>query len=114
MKTILIVDDEVDIAETLQSFLELNGYRVIVAFDGRDALHKVLEQKPDLVITDMMMPRMDGGELIAHIRAAPAVKDTRIITMSANHWPHELPFFRKPFSPRDLIAVVRRLLDSAE
>jgi CheY-like chemotaxis protein len=113
MKTILIVDDEIDIAETLQSFLELNGYRVIIAFDGQEALHKVLEQKPDLIITDMMMPRMDGAELIEKIRATPAIKDTRIITMSANQWPHELPFFRKPFSPRDLIAEVHRMLDGA-
>lgn len=114
MKTILIVDDEIDIAETLQSFLELNGYRVIIASDGQEGLHKVLEQKPDLVITDMMMPRMDGAELIAKIRATPAVQNTQIITMSANQWPHELPFFRKPFSPRDLIAEVRRLLENVK
>lgn len=111
MKTILIVDDEVDIAETLQSYVELEGYRVVVAFDGRDALHKVLEGKPDLVVTDLMMPRMDGSELIAQIRATPSIKDTPIITMSANRERAlSLPFFRKPFSASELVDEIRRTI----
>ncbi|HLU50009.1 MAG TPA: response regulator [Planctomycetota bacterium] len=112
MRTILVVDDEFDIAETLKSYLEIEGYRAIVAFDGRDALHKAIESKPDLILTDMMMPHMDGSELIARVRSSPAIDGTPIIVMSAVERLEELdvPFFRKPFDPAELVAEIRRQL----
>ena len=110
MKTILIAEDEVDIAETLQSYLEWVGYRVILAFDGRDALHKAIEHMPDLILTDMMMPRMDGPELIQEIHATPALCHIPIITMSAQSRGLELPFFRKPFELPKLVAEIQRMV----
>jgi CheY-like chemotaxis protein len=111
MKTILIAEDEVDIAETLQSYLQWAGFRVLVAFDGRDALHKAIENTPDLILTDMMMPRMDGPELIQALLATPATQHIPIITMSAaQQRSNPLPFFRKPFDLPTLVAEIRRLL----
>jgi DNA-binding response OmpR family regulator len=113
MKTILIVDDEPDIAETLQSYLELRGYRVFVAYDGREGLSQVQAQRPDLVITDMMMPRMDGPSMICEILASREVARTPIITMSAIERQQEYPFFLKPFDPKALVEEIRRLLREA-
>ena len=110
MKTILIAEDEVDIAETLQSYLEWAGYSVILAFDGREALHKLTEIAPDLLLTDMMMPRMDGSELIREIRATPSLRHIPIITMSAQQRPTDLPFFRKPFDLVKLLDTIRSML----
>lgn len=111
MKTILVVDDEVDIANTLQSYLELVGYRVMVAHDGREALEKVIEHKPNLVVTDIMMPRLDGNELIERIRATPSVRSVPIITMSARDGVAREPFFRKPFNPARLAEAIADLLE---
>jgi CheY-like chemotaxis protein len=111
MKTILIAEDEVDIAETLRMYLELVGYRVILAADGRDALGKAIEHTPDLILTDMMMPRMDGPELIQKIRDTSALQHIPIITMSAQQRPTTLPFFRKPFDLTKLVAEIRRVLN---
>lgn len=110
MRTILIVDDEPDIGEVLQAFLELHGYRVVVSLDGRDALRKAIENPPDLIVTDMMMPKMDGLELIDSLRAVPALRNVPVIAMSAVQRDLDLPFFRKPFGPFELLTEIRRLL----
>lgn len=114
MKTVLVVDDEVSIAETLRMFLELHGYGVVTAYDGRDALRKALEEPPDLVVTDMMMPRMDGQELIEALAAAPGLAEVPVITMSANPQSTGRPFFRKPFDPTDLVAEIERAIGGAD
>lgn len=106
MKLILVVDDEVDIARTLADFLEMSGYEVITADNGVEALHKVLERKPDLVITDLMMPRMDGGTLIARLQGSPGTRDIPVIAISADRSHHPLPFLRKPFSVTELLGAV--------
>ncbi len=114
MKTLLIVDDEVDITEMLQAFLELVGYRVVIASDGNEALRKAASEKPDLVITDMMMPGMDGAELIQKLRAQPDTREVPIITMSANPVTLDFPSFRKPFVPWDLVREIRHSLKEDE
>lgn len=111
MKTILVVDDETDIAQTLQAYIELHGYCVVLAYDGVEALHKVLDEPPDLIITDITMPRMDGNELIEKLRDSPTAEDIPVIVISA----HDrrcaaLPYFRKPFDPKALVAEVDRML----
>lgn len=114
MKTILIVEDEPDIAETLQSYLEWVGFRVLVAYDGQDALNKMNEDVPDLILTDMMMPRMDGPELVQTIVATPRLQHIPIITMSAAQQRSTLPFFRKPFDLPELVKEIQRLLGEQE
>lgn len=111
MTTLLIVDDEADIADTLKTYLEFVGFQANVAYDGREALSKVFEAPPDLIITDMMMPRMSGRELIRQLEANPLLCSIPIIVMSAQQQPDGYPFLRKPFHPEELVSEIRRVLD---
>lgn len=111
MKTILIVDDEADIALTLKALVERDGYRALTAFDGTEALHKIVEEHPDLVVTDITMPRMDGLELIEKMRSTAGVADTPVILMSAHDHATPMRFLRKPFTASELLASARELLD---
>lgn len=110
MKTILIVDDEADIAETLRMFVELHGYRVFVALDGREGLSTAIAEHPDLVVTDLMMPKMNGRQLIEALRSTPGLDGVPVILMSALAQEPGLPFLRKPFDPHELVAEIERLL----
>lgn len=80
---ILIVDDERDILVTLQDLLEFEGYEVVCAYNGTSALLKIEETNPDLIITDMMMPGMNGIELIQAIRNDKDYSTIPIILLSA-------------------------------
>lgn len=114
MRTILVVDDEVDIAATLAEFLELNGYRAVVAHDGEEGLNKAIEAEPDLVITDLMMPRMDGDELVAALREHAATRNIPVVMMSATRHLFLAPFLRKPFQPEQLLQAVAKALGDSE
>ena len=111
MKTILLVEDEVDIAEVLCDVLELEGHRVVIAFDGRQGLDRARERAPDLVITDLMMPVMDGIEMIERIRALPGLGKAPVIAISAANYDGDEVFLRKPFDVYELIALVHAALD---
>lgn len=116
MKTIFIVDDEYSIVESLTDLLVEEGYRVASAINGRDALAAISVQRPDLVLTDLMMPAMDGRQLIANMREDPALREIPVILMSAASLPRNLdefagiPVFRKPFQIDALLAEIARLL----
>jgi CheY-like chemotaxis protein len=111
VKTILVVDDEVDIALMLQTFIELHGYRVVIAYDGVEALNKVLEDPPDLIVTDITMPRMDGLELVERLRKLDSGSDIPVIIISAHDHRSDLPFLRKPFNPHVLLHEMREALN---
>jgi CheY-like chemotaxis protein len=70
MATVLVVDDEFGIGELLEALLQDEGHRVITAMNGRHALERMAEARPDLVISDLMMPVMDGGALLRSMRAS--------------------------------------------
>jgi CheY-like chemotaxis protein len=111
MRTILIVEDEVDLAEVLREALEMYGYRVVLAHDGRDGLEKLDSEPPQLIITDIMMPLVDGYELIRAVRTNPKTRDIPVIAMSATDHVGHRPFLQKPFELDDLVALVDRTLD---
>ena len=71
MKTILVVDDEFDMASTLRAILEREGYRVETCADGREAIERVRASRPDLILMDVMMPVLDGRETVRRLRARP-------------------------------------------
>ena len=71
MKTILIVDDEYALVENLTELLQEEGYRVVSAANGKDGLERLQKEKPDLVLTDCMMPLADGRELVRSMQALP-------------------------------------------
>jgi two-component system alkaline phosphatase synthesis response regulator PhoP len=113
--TILIVDDESDILFLLRMTLETAGYSVLEAENGAVAIEQMTQTRPDLIITDLMMPVMDGRELIGRIRSSPDLSTLPIILVSANPngtvGAHAI--MRKPFRQEDLINNVRTLLGEA-
>lgn len=84
MASILVVDDEITIGEMLRACLEEEGYEVSVAYDGRQAIEHLAERRPDLVLSDVMMPRMDGRELALRMEHDPGLRDIPLILMSAS------------------------------
>ena len=87
MSTILLVDDETDLLELYTDVLEVMGYQVFHAHDGMEALELARRQRPDLIVTDWMMPRMDGVELCLCLLQDPELKDIPIILHSSRRAP---------------------------
>ena len=83
MHTVLIADDEPDIHTLLLSFLDKKKIRVISAFDGREALEKITSESPDLVLLDIMMPFVDGRDVLAKIKDEKKKKDIIVLLFSA-------------------------------
>lgn len=115
MNTILIVDDEYLIADILGFALEDEGFLVVKASNGLKALEALKEKRVQLVITDYMMPLLDGKELVRSMREDPDLSDLPVILMSgaqANQGDPELfaAVFDKPFDMDGMIAKVRELL----
>jgi CheY-like chemotaxis protein len=114
MNRVLIVDDERCLRDALAALLANEGYAVTVADNGRDALAKLRTIRPDVVLTDFMMPLMDGGELVCAIRADAALRDLKVLMMSAAPLPHcagdeDVTVLRKPFDVDVLLGELRRL-----
>lgn len=97
-KTILIVDDESSIARLLMELLDSAGYRVLVAGGGHTALALARSERPALILTDYMMPGMDGTELVRRLRGSPVTNDIPIVMMSS---------VRPRFASRESIAGTR-------
>lgn len=119
MKKILVVDDEFDLLQTICATLELGGYEPDAAGNAREALKKIAASKPDLVLTDVMMPYMSGYDLVEAIRKLPDREDVPLILMSAidpaqhpqGRWDAVLP---KPFTLDKLLATVGELIGAGE
>lgn len=117
MAIVLIVDDEFGIAKLLEEVLEDEGHRSLLATNGRQAFEKAVETRPDLVITDFMMPIMDGAGLIKAIANHPELKSVPIVLMSSmpeatvsERCSGYVSFLRKPFRILEVIDLVERLL----
>lgn len=82
-KKILVVDDEKDIVEILQEILRHEGYDVITASDGNEGLKKASENKPDLIVADVMMPHMDGYELVKRLKEDPGTTNIPVVFLTA-------------------------------
>ena|SRR5690242_1108625 len=112
---ILLVDDEPGIRLTLGAVLSLKGYEVETAVDGMDAIERFTARRPDLVISDLRMPRMDGFELLRKIRELSTKIGLIAITGEFPDKPAGLvadAFFTKgAYRPEELLAEVRRLLE---
>ncbi|WP_300463614.1 response regulator [Desulfobacula sp.] len=82
-KLILVVDDDPDLVEAVSMKLEASEYRVAKAYDGEEAMEKIAEEKPDLVILDVMMPRKNGWEVCEEIKKSEALKDISVVLLTA-------------------------------
>jgi two-component system alkaline phosphatase synthesis response regulator PhoP/two-component system response regulator VicR len=122
-KKILAVDDEKHIVRLVQVNLERAGYEVVTANDGREALQKVQEEKPDLVVLDVMMPYMDGFEVLQNLRRNPSTREIPVIMLTAKAqdadvfkgWQSGVDcYLTKPFNPMELLSFVKRIFDSMD
>lgn len=122
-KKILAVDDEKHIVRLVQVNLERQGYEVITASDGKEALQKVEDERPDLVVLDVMMPYMDGFEVLQNLRRNPSTREIPVIMLTAKAqdadvfkgWQSGVDcYLTKPFNPMELIAFVKRIFSSLD
>lgn len=122
MKTVLIADDEPNIVISLEFLLQREGYHVLVARDGQEALDAISLMAPDLVLLDVMLPRVSGYEVCQQIRENPAVAGMKVLMLTAKGREVEMSkgmalgadaYVTKPFSTKDLLAQVRLLLGDA-
>ncbi len=110
--SLLVVDDEPDLRFLLRRIFESAGHEVSEAGNGADALTSVRQTRPDLVVTDMMMPVMDGVELIRRLRGDPTMRDIPIVAVSGHgHLAGKADaVVSKPFQSHALLAAVNALL----
>ncbi|MDZ4720099.1 MAG: response regulator [Roseiflexaceae bacterium] len=122
MITILVVDDSPVIRRLIDYTLTRNGYRVLTACDGREALDVMHDQLVDLVIADLAMPELDGLGLLRLIRADTNLRKIGLIMLTASGQDQDRidaqaaganDFLTKPTSSRDLLATVHQVLDTA-
>jgi len=122
-KRILVVDDERHIVRLVQVNLERAGYEILTAFDGIEALEKVKTESPDMVVLDVMMPRMDGFEVLKNLQADPRFQNIPVIMLTVKAqdadifkgWaPGVSSYLTKPFNPRELLVFVERIFQSLD
>jgi CheY-like chemotaxis protein len=122
-KTVLVVDDEIHIVHVVAIKLRNNGYEVISADNGAEALELALKDKPDIIVTDYQMPVMSGLELVGKLREHEETKDTPVIMLTARSFAisqeqqDELKIsgcLSKPFSPKELLGNIEDILYQKE
>ncbi|OGF44319.1 MAG: hypothetical protein A2452_05865 [Candidatus Firestonebacteria bacterium RIFOXYC2_FULL_39_67] len=121
MAKILIAEDEIDISFIVETVLVKTGYAVITAFDGETALAKALAEKPDLILLDIMMPKMDGFTVNSKLKENPETKDIKVLIMTAKGGMKGLfdlekkyavnGYMEKPFQVNMLLDKVKEVLE---
>ena len=121
MPRVLIADDNPSNVELLDAHLDGTGYEVRVAVNGEDTLAVAAEWKPDVILLDVMMPKLSGFEVCKRLRADPALKDVAVLMVTALGEPTDVEkavtagtddFLTKPISKTELLLRVRALLDA--
>jgi CheY-like chemotaxis protein len=117
MTRLLVVDDEVAILEALTDILSVEGYEVSTATNGAEGLQRTQAERPALILLDMMMPVMDGQEMLRRLKEDPELRETPVVVMSAGRVTKaELQgcrFLAKPFELDDLLNTVAEELEKA-
>jgi DNA-binding response OmpR family regulator len=122
-RKVLVVEDEMSIVVPLQFLMEQNGYEVIVAYSGEEAIESIMKEKPDLILLDIMLPGIDGFEVCQIVRLNPEWQRTKIIFLTARGRELDLAkglalgadaYITKPFSNSEVVANVRKLLEGSE
>jgi CheY-like chemotaxis protein len=121
-RRILVADDEIYILHILEFSLNLEGYEVISATSGAEALTKVAADHPDLVVLDVLMPEIDGHEVCRRLKSDERTREIPVVFLSAKDTPADQEiglrlgadaYITKPFSPQRLIDTIQGLLDGA-
>lgn len=122
-KRVLVVDDEADLVELLECRLEDNDYNVSKAYDGLEALEKARKEKPDLVLLDLMLPKIDGYKVCKLLKADNLHANLPIILLSAKAQQEDIrlgreagadAYITKPFAPEELLGRIRQLIKFAK
>ncbi|MCL5055047.1 MAG: response regulator [Firmicutes bacterium] len=121
LKKILIVEDEDGIRAFVKAYLESEGFKVLEASNGKEGLDMVLKEIPDLIITDIMMPVMDGIEFFKEVRKLPEAKDLPVIMLTVKDEFNDIKYayllgveeyITKPFDPSLLVSRIRQVFAS--
>ncbi|OGR93419.1 MAG: hypothetical protein A2992_03645 [Elusimicrobia bacterium RIFCSPLOWO2_01_FULL_59_12] len=118
MATILIVDDDKDVVDLVHFMADREGYRIVTAADGKEGLERAGQEKPDLVIMDIMMPEMDGHTATVELSRQEATRGIPVIILTAKGnmrsafelTPNVIAYIEKPFDPKHLQALIRNTL----
>jgi two-component system alkaline phosphatase synthesis response regulator PhoP/two-component system response regulator VicR len=120
---VLVCDDERHIVRLIQVNLERQGYNVVTAFDGKEGLEKIRSERPNLVVLDVMMPYMDGFEVLKTIRREPETENLPVIMLTAKaqdkdvfegyHYGADM-YLTKPFNPMELVTFVKRIAQGTD
>ena len=119
LKKILIIEDEVELVEMLKVRLEANGYDIISAYDGQTGLDRAKKEKPDLILLDLMLPKIDGYQICGTLKKDKEYSRIPIIIFSARAQEHEIKlgkelgaddYITKPFEPSVLLAKIKELI----
>jgi DNA-binding response OmpR family regulator len=119
-KRVLVVDDEADLVEMLTLRLEANDYEVITASDGQEGLEKARKEKPDLIILDLMLPKMDGYKVCRMLKFDEKFKQIPVILFTARAQESDVrlgeevganAYLTKPFEPAILLAKIKELIE---
>ena len=120
MSKVMIVDDENDIVELIRFVLERDGHQVFSAKNGKEALEKVVDVNPDLIISDIMMPEMDGYTMNTRLQAMDETRSIPVIILTAKGQMRDLfvlgsnvvSFMEKPFDPKGLREKIKEILNT--
>lgn len=121
-KTVLIADDEPNILISLEFLMQREGYRVLIARDGQEAMETITREKPDLVLLDVMMPKKTGFEVCQEVRSNTDLDSTLIVMLTAKGRDTDVTkgkamgandYVIKPFSTRDLVAKIGSMLEAS-
>jgi CheY-like chemotaxis protein len=121
-RLVLVADDEPALLKVLKLRLEIEGFEVALAEDGAAALQRIRQRRPDLVVLDMMMPEMNGLEVVHELKRDEALRDLPVIILSARRLDREVTaaldagadrYVAKPFDTQELLREIRELLPDA-
>lgn len=117
MTLILVIDDEISIVEMLSTFLEEEGLQVMTAYNGQEGLERLANARPTVVVSDVMMPVLDGWELCRRMQTDPRYRSIPVVLMSAVRTAPRLAgcryaaLVRKPFELNEMLQTITRLLN---
>jgi DNA-binding response OmpR family regulator len=124
MTKILCIEDEPQMIDLIKLILETKGYEVLGAEGGQQGLDMMRSERPDLILLDLMMPEMDGGDVFHHMKEEVELRDIPVIVVTAKAAPIDKvlwinvakvdDYVTKPFGPRELVESVERVLEKYE
>ena len=118
---VLVIDDEPNIVQTLQDRLEMNDYTVVTACNGKEGLDKAINEKPDIILLDVIMPLMDGHEMLEHLRKIDECRDIAVIMLTARSQSQDIArasacgiedYIVKPFDLSELLEKIETILEN--